>query len=91
MSPGQAAGERPFPPAVAAWGNAYMESDRQREMRELLVQLREQHRTIDAEIAALADAANADQLNVQRLKRRKLRLKDQIAAVEDQLLPDIIA
>lgn len=68
-----------------------MESDRQREMRELLVQLREQHRTIDAEIAALADAANADQLNVQRLKRRKLRLKDQIAAVEDQLLPDIIA
>ncbi|KAB2847663.1 MAG: DUF465 domain-containing protein [Hyphomicrobiaceae bacterium] len=68
-----------------------MESDRQRELRELLVQLREQHRSIDAEIAALGDAAAADQLNIQRLKRRKLRLKDQIAAVEDQLLPDIIA
>jgi hypothetical protein len=68
-----------------------MENDKQRELRELLVQLREQHRAIDAEIAALAAAATSDQLNIQRLKRRKLRLKDQIAAVEDQLLPDIIA
>lgn len=76
---------------VAAWGEAFMESDRQRELRELLVQLREEHRAIDAEIVAMGDAANADQLNIQRLKRRKLRLKDQIAAVEDQLLPDIIA
>jgi hypothetical protein len=68
-----------------------MESDRQRELLELLVQLREEHRAIDAEITALGETANVDQLNVQRLKRRKLRLKDQIAAVEDQLLPDIIA
>lgn len=91
MSSGGTTGEAAVLPAVAAWGNAFMESDRQRELRELLVQLREEHRAIDAEISAMAETANADQLTIQRLKRRKLRLKDQIAAVEDQLLPDIIA
>ena len=68
-----------------------MQSERQQELREMLVRLREDHRALDAGIAALEGDAEADQLTLQRLKRRKLRLKDQIAALEDQLLPDIIA
>ncbi|WP_430637255.1 DUF465 domain-containing protein [Sphingomonas hankookensis] len=53
--------------------------------------LRIEHRDLDDAIAALASAAQADQLQLARLKRRKLRLRDEIAAVEDQLIPDIIA
>ena len=45
----------------------------------------------DDEIIALEDSGSADQLHVKRLKKKKLALKDQITAVEDQLLPDIIA
>ena len=52
--------------------------------------LREEHRDLDAAIDGLAFAA-ADQLQIARLKKRKLRLKDEIAALEDQLIPDIIA
>ncbi|KQM66927.1 MULTISPECIES: DUF465 domain-containing protein [unclassified Sphingomonas] len=53
--------------------------------------LRIEHRDLDDAIAALATAAQADQLQLARLKRRKLRLRDEIAAIEDQLIPDIIA
>jgi hypothetical protein len=53
--------------------------------------LRIEHRDLDDAIAALASAGQADQLQLARLKRRKLRLRDEIAAVEDQLIPDIIA
>ena len=53
--------------------------------------LRQEHRDLDAAIDALAFAAAADQLQVARLKKRKLRLKDEIAVLEDQLIPDIIA
>ena len=56
-----------------------------------LSQLREEHRDLDAAIAALAAAGGHDQIQIQRLKKRKLALKDQITAIEDQLLPDIIA
>ena len=52
---------------------------------------RRQHRDLDEAIAALAEKATADQLTLQRLKKQKLRLKDQIALIEDRLLPDIIA
>jgi hypothetical protein len=62
-----------------------------RELRELLVRLRDEHRILDAEIVALELSVDADQLMVKRLKKRKLFLKDQIKAVEDQLTPDIIA
>ncbi|MGD9804575.1 MAG: YdcH family protein [Hyphomicrobiaceae bacterium] len=62
-----------------------------RELRELLVKLRDEHRVLDAEIVALELSVDADQLTVKRLKKRKLFLKDQIKAVEDQLTPDIIA
>ena len=54
-------------------------------------ELRQEHRDLDAAIDALAFAPAADQLQIARLKKRKLRLKDEIAALEDQLIPDIIA
>ena len=53
--------------------------------------LRTEHRDLDAAIAALAGAGNPDQLQIARLKKRKLRLRDEIATCEDQLIPDIIA
>jgi hypothetical protein len=63
----------------------------ERELRELLVKLRTEHRDLDAEIIALEVMSNPDQLLVKRLKKRKLQLKDQITTVEDRLTPDIIA
>lgn len=53
--------------------------------------LRGEHRDLDEIIARLADKAPFDLLQLQRLKKRKLLLKDQIARLESQLLPDIIA
>ena len=53
--------------------------------------LRQEHRDLDAAIDALIFAPAGDQLQIARLKKRKLRLKDEIAALEDQLIPDIIA
>ena len=61
------------------------------ELKKLLASLRTEHRDLDAAIDALTGAGSTDQLQVARLKKRKLRLRDQIAIVEDQLLPDIIA
>jgi hypothetical protein len=46
---------------------------------------------MDAAISALQDNATADQLQIARLKRRKLALKDRMRQLEDQLVPDIIA
>ena len=53
--------------------------------------LRTEHRDLDAAIAALATAGSTDQLQIARLKKRKLAIRDQIAILEDNLLPDIIA
>ncbi|MBV1703300.1 MAG: DUF465 domain-containing protein [Hyphomicrobiales bacterium] len=53
--------------------------------------LRTEHRDLDAALAALAGAGPCDQLQLQRLKKRKLSLRDRIAMVEDRLTPDIIA
>jgi hypothetical protein len=61
------------------------------ELREQLTRLRAEHRDLDAEIVVMEERGGADQLLVKRLKRRKLALKDQITAIEDQLTPDIIA
>ncbi|WP_174280581.1 YdcH family protein [Sphingomonas bacterium] len=52
---------------------------------------REAHRDLDATIAALAGAPPIDQLGLARLKKRKLSLRDEIAMLEGQLIPDIIA
>ncbi|HUS52379.1 MAG TPA: YdcH family protein [Thermohalobaculum sp.] len=56
-----------------------------------LMELRRQHRALDEEIAELSANVLGDQLQVKRLKIRKLQLKDEIARVEDKLYPDIIA
>jgi hypothetical protein len=61
------------------------------EMRKRLEVLRIEHRDLDAAIDALTGAGSNDQLQIARLKKRKLRLKDQIAMLEDYLIPDIIA
>lgn len=53
--------------------------------------LRIEHRDLDAEIVALGAAGSVDQIQMARYKKRKLRLRDEIAALEDQLIPDIIA
>lgn len=53
--------------------------------------LRVEHRDLDAAIEALVSTALPDQLQIARLKKRKLLLRDEIAMLEDQLIPDIIA
>ncbi len=63
----------------------------EQELKKLLASLRTEHRDLDAAIEALTGAGSTDQLQIARLKKRKLRLRDQIGIVEDQLLPDIIA
>jgi hypothetical protein len=63
----------------------------ERELRDELVKLRSEHRELDDQIILLEGNATADQLLVKRLKKRKLAIKDRITALEDQLLPDIIA
>lgn len=65
--------------------------DEREELRQRLEQLRTEHRDLDDVIARLSEHAPFDQLQMQRLKKRKLMLKDQIARLESQLLPDIIA
>ncbi len=57
----------------------------------MLARLRQEHRDLDAAIAALAESGTSDPIRIQRLKKRKLALKDRIAMLEDRLLPDIIA
>lgn len=61
------------------------------ELRRRLTMLRTEHRDLDAAIGALVATDSQDQLQIARLKKRKLQLKDQIAMIEDYLTPDIIA
>ena len=56
-----------------------------------LEELRRRHRALEDELEALGEAARADPLTMQRIKKEKLRLKDRIARIEDQIYPDIIA
>jgi hypothetical protein len=56
-----------------------------------LAALRAEHRSLDERIRALTEAGAADQLEIARLKKRKLRLKDQIQLLADSAIPDIIA
>ncbi len=49
------------------------------------------HRDLDSAIAVMVQLRNYDRIQVQRMKKRKLELKDQIAKVQNQLIPDIIA
>jgi hypothetical protein len=60
-------------------------------IRNELAQLRQEHRDLDSAIDALQAKPRPDNLQIQRLKKRKLALRDRISALEDKLLPDIIA
>ena len=59
--------------------------------QQLLEQLRIEHRDLDDAIQALMTQARTDQLQIARLKKKKLSLKDRIMRLEDQLIPDILA
>ena len=60
-------------------------------LRGLLAALRQRHRDLDAAIESLEGSGRADQLQLRRLKKEKLMLKDRIAQIENKILPDIIA
>ena len=75
--------------AIFAPGPPAMIADRDAMLRRLH-ELRSEHRDLDTVISRL-DGSAVDQLQLQRLKKRKLKLKDEIAWLEGQLVPDIIA
>lgn len=56
-----------------------------------LVELKVEHRDLDAAIERLAESIQADEMAIKRLKKRKLRLRDMIAALESRLIPDLDA
>jgi hypothetical protein len=65
-----------------------MEAD---DIGQRLAMLRTEHRDLDAAIVALGMVGQPDQLQIARLKKRKLRIKDEISQLGDELIPDIIA
>jgi hypothetical protein len=65
--------------------------DNTAELETDLARLKQEHRDLDMAIEALEHMVAGDQLQIQRLKKRKLFLKDQIIQIEDQITPDIIA
>jgi hypothetical protein len=83
-------GQGPPDAIHAAIQAAAMKQDNS-ELRAQLARLRQEHRDLDAAIEALHNAPGSDLLQVQRLKKRKLHLRDRIIQIEDQLTPDIIA
>ena len=71
--------------------NPPQEMNHEEVLRVKLEALRAEHRDLDEAISALEAKGTADQLTIRRLKKQKLGLKDKIAAIEDELTPDIIA
>jgi hypothetical protein len=68
-----------------------MTEQEEQELRQALAQLKEEHRDLDDAIMALESNMLPDTLQIKRLKKRKLYLRDRIREIEDQLFPDIIA
>jgi len=60
-------------------------------VRARIAELKQEHQDLDAAVAALESGVRPDQIQIARLKKRKLALRDQIVLLEDQLTPDIIA
>ncbi len=60
-------------------------------LHQQLAEMKSEHRDLDDVIAHIGETAPFDQVQIKRLKKRKLLLKDQIARIESKLLPDIIA
>jgi hypothetical protein len=103
MEPGQLA-ERPRRDDIYLWRSkipsqphralqlTYIMTDEdERELENELARLQQEHRDLDAAIDALHQSPAPDLLRLQRLKKRKLQLRDRIAFIEDQITPDIIA
>jgi hypothetical protein len=93
LIPGSAAASSESAPAGhrALIAAAAMMQEDESDLKAQLGRLRQEHRDLDAAIEALHNAPGADLLQVQRLKKRKLLLRDRIIRIEDQLTPDIIA
>lgn len=68
-----------------------MTEQEEQELQQAIAQLKEDHRDLDAAISALEAMTSPDRLQIQRLKKRKLYLRDRIREIDDQILPDIIA
>ena len=68
-----------------------MTEEEETQLKAQLERLRQEHRDLDVAIVALQTVPGSDILQVQRLKKRKLALRDRIGFIEDQLTPDIIA
>jgi len=83
--PGELGRPSAFNPAMA------MTKEEERELREQLARLLQEHRDLDAAIAALQEAPGSDILQVQRVKKRELHLEVRISSIEDEVTPDIIA
>ena len=71
--------------------NSSSEMDEAEILRVRLEVLKREHRDLDEAIHALEERGSSDMLTIRRLKKQKLALKDRIAVIEDQILPDIIA
>lgn len=68
-----------------------MNDDEIQDLQQRLAELKTEHRDLDDVIAHISDDGPFDQVQIKRLKKRKLLLKDQIMQIENRLLPDIIA
>ena len=83
---------RPLPERPAPFETTRpMNDNDETALRALLARLEQEHRDLDAAIEALATSPGSDLIQVQRLKKRKLVLRDKIRQIEDQITPDIIA
>jgi hypothetical protein len=82
---------RPFRNLIAVQLTCTMTNEDERELETELARLQQEHRDLDAAIDALHQSPAPDLLRLQRLKKRKLQLRDRIAFIEDQITPDIIA
>jgi len=91
LIPGSAVGGAAKVAGEALRTAATMKQEDDSELRAQLARLRQEHRDLDAAIEALHNSPGSDLLQVQRLKKRKLHLRDRIIQIEDQLTPDIIA
>lgn len=68
-----------------------MDTKERRALQENLARLKQEHRDLDGAIDALERSGHGDPLQLKRLKKKKLCLKDEMSRIEDLLLPDIIA
>ena len=68
-----------------------MIDQREKAKQEQLLRLRQEHRDLDDAISALVQSGSTDVLQIQRLKKKKLMLRDEIQRIEDDIVPDIIA